>query len=274
MIIIEDFEIKAFNFPAGEVGLRLLKTNPYKKDVIIQAKIENSNDIMTLLMATDALRRMGHKNISLDMPYVPYARQDRVCVHGEAHSLKVFADLINSQQYTNVTVFDPHSDVCEAVFNNLTIVKNHNFVRQAINMICTDATSKFCIVCPDAGAAKKIGELVKFLAPHYNTFDVVHCGKKRDPATGNLAGFTVEADSLDPSLEYIIVDDISSKGRTFLGLAMELKKKGASNFHLVVSHDEGVADKEEFKAAGFKSFYKTNSLSTRHDEFFKTLKAL
>ncbi len=66
-------------------------------------------------VCNDSIRRGGAESIICNIPYFPYARQDRVCNTGEAHALKVFADLINSCNFDLVEVMDPHSDVVEAV---------------------------------------------------------------------------------------------------------------------------------------------------------------
>ena len=47
---------------------------------------------MDLLLLNDALRRVAGEGaaVTLRLPYLPYARQDRVTVAGEPLSVKVF----------------------------------------------------------------------------------------------------------------------------------------------------------------------------------------
>jgi ribose-phosphate pyrophosphokinase len=123
-------------FSGGEVNPCLTKPEQaYKADVLIFARIRNSQDFMTLIMLTGALRDAKVSTISLVMPYVPYARQDRKCNLGETRSLKQFAALINAQNYSNVVVFDPHSYVVENVIDNVIVQNNHFFVLQAVNIL-------------------------------------------------------------------------------------------------------------------------------------------
>lgn len=168
-------------FPGGEVHVEV---RPSGEDVTLTAYLKDSKDIMELLLVTDALRRQGTKRIWLNMPYVPYARQDRVTSPGTAHSLKVFANLINSQNYKSVSVFDPHSEVCEAVFDRLIIHNNHRFVSNMIWDFHSRMSigAKVCLVAPDAGAVKKFDKLVA--AVSNGRFDTLECSKKRDPKTG------------------------------------------------------------------------------------------
>lgn len=106
-------------FPGGEVHTSIKTSNisvqRHIDDVYLTVKLKSSNDIMELLLLTDAYRRGYIDDIYLEMQYIPYARQDRVCNRGEALSIKVFADLINAQNYASVIVHDPHSDTVAAI---------------------------------------------------------------------------------------------------------------------------------------------------------------
>src|ERR1035437_7691288 len=103
-------------FKGGEVRVTIPSTGleDGKVECRIKALLFNSNDVMALVMIVDALRELSIEKIRLTMPYVPYGRQDRVCNHGEAFSIKAFAQIINSLQFTSVVVYDQHSDVTMA----------------------------------------------------------------------------------------------------------------------------------------------------------------
>ena len=119
-------EYEAFTFNGGEphIKLQLAKTIDPAEEVLIVQRIHNSDNLMLMLLATDALRRGGYKKISAFLPYFPAARQDRVMVSGEPLSLIVYAQLINAQQYERVIVFDPHSEVTTALLNNVQVLRN------------------------------------------------------------------------------------------------------------------------------------------------------
>ena len=84
MIKLEDIDSLVFN--GGEVHVK----NVPEIDILF-AKIRNSEDLMKLLLVTDAHKREYGHNFKLLMPYIPYARQDRVANEGEALSIKVFS---------------------------------------------------------------------------------------------------------------------------------------------------------------------------------------
>lgn len=118
-------EFTQFTFPGGEISVKL--EDPTLEGIsfiTIEAFLKNSADIMALLMITDAIRRLApNMRLNLHMPYIPYARQDRVCDRGEALAIKVFADLINAQNYSSVLVWDSHSDVALALLDRCSNLK-------------------------------------------------------------------------------------------------------------------------------------------------------
>lgn len=211
-------------FSGGEIQFRLKDSNSVRgHNVAIKVNITNSAGVMALLMATDALRRAGCNDIDLVMPYIPYARQDRVCVPGEALSLKVFADLINSQGYRSVEVWDAHSDVALALIDRVQHKKQYRFVNPLLLISDHDY-----LVSPDAGSLKKIYEIS-------GGVPVIRADKTRDPETGAIAGTIVYGGDLGKG-NTLIVDDICDGGRTFVELAKVLKSKTSGNIDLYVTH--------------------------------------
>jgi ribose-phosphate pyrophosphokinase len=220
-------------FPGGEINVRLgVLPNLFSAQkcvTFIYAYLRSSDDIMALLLVTDALRRYGVRDISITIPYLPYARQDRVCNHGESLSLKVLCDLINSQEYRSVTVWDVHSDVSLALLNNVVNLSAINFLSPALstNLFDPDRT---IFVAPDAGAIKKVAELSKRLSVSF-----IRADKTRNPATGEIAGTTVYSGHVG-NQDFLIVDDICDGGRTFTELAAELRPLTTGKLMLYVTH--------------------------------------
>jgi ribose-phosphate pyrophosphokinase len=182
---------------------------------------------MELLVMTDSLRRTyGYIPINLVCPYVPYARQDRVCAPGESLSLKVFADLINAQKYDSVEVWDIHSEVAMALLDRSYNVRQESFVKGIRNL-----PKRTVIVSPDAGALKKINAVSKVLG-----LDVLNADKKRDVDTGEITGTVLHINGRLSDEPCLIVDDICDGGRTFIELAKELKRNGSGSVSLYVTH--------------------------------------
>lgn len=194
----------------------------------VTIKVQPSHDqafqLMELVLVTDAIRRSrGADDIHLVMPYVPYAREDRVCNPSESFGAKVFCDIINAQQYKSVEIWDAHSDVVPALLDRVKNVHCSEFVKQI-------ATVDTVLVAPDAGAAKKVGECAKIIGA-----EMVIGGKKRDTKTGAITGSFVWANDIGDK-DFLIVDDICDGGRTFIELAKLLKHHTTGKIKLYVTH--------------------------------------
>ncbi|BAQ61861.1 ribose-phosphate pyrophosphokinase [Geminocystis sp. NIES-3708] len=228
-ILVNNSEIKTFNFPAGECHVTLLPEIVTPK-TMIKGVLNSSNDIMALLLTVDAIRRiLPDVSLELIIPYFPYARQDRVCNQGEALSVKVMADLINSLRCDRIIIIDPHSDVTPALLNNCQIITqadilNESYLKEKL------LRDNWILIAPDAGAEKKTFAVAKRLG-----LSDVFCGSKiRDTKTGKILTTTFHDDV--KRRKVLIVDDICDGGKTFIELAKVLQKKEAQEIALYVTH--------------------------------------
>lgn len=236
-----EIPVKSMIFPGGEINVRLdydgrdlpgftggLRVTG---EIHIVANLRSSNDIFELLLVSDAVRHaVPYHNIHVTIPYFPYARQDRVCNGGEALSVKVLSNIINSQSYRSVTVWDPHSDVTAALLCNVKILEPVYFLRESPDSVWDKDT---VLVAPDAGAIKKVAKLCYQL--HFGIpLQMVRADKTRDTKTGALSGTVVYGDVKDKHV--LIVDDICDGGYTFIQLGKELKRLGAKRVGLYITH--------------------------------------
>jgi len=246
----KSINFESFVFNGGEPHIKILNDLTKVQEVTITTRVRSFNDMGTLLIAADALKRTGIQKLNLVLPYFPGARQDRVMVAGEPLTVKVYADILNAVGFQKVTILDPHSEVTPAVLNNAHVVSNHAFVKE-----CLKNESDYLLVSPDGGALKKIYKVAQFLEGK----PVVECSKKRNVETGKLSGFKVYEDDLEGKT-CVIVDDICDGGGTFNGLAEELKKKNCGKLILIVTH--GIFSKGfEELAKSFDHIYSTDSFA-------------
>ena len=123
-ILVNQKSVGFFKFSGGECHVKISDLEITERTNIL-ANLNNSDDVMSLLLIVDAVRRINPSTqVLLTIPYFPYARQDRVCNEGEALSVKVMADLINSLNCAGVTIYDPHSDVTPALLNNCRAISS------------------------------------------------------------------------------------------------------------------------------------------------------
>jgi ribose-phosphate pyrophosphokinase len=227
----------AFKFSGGEIQVKLDLNLPVCSEVTIEGNIESSDDLMEVLMLADALRRSYKEidyrredlKIHLVCPYLPYARQDRVCDKGEALSLRVFCQIINAANFYSVTVWDAHSDVSLALLDRAYNVPPEVFVEQ-INL-----DPNTVLVAPDAGSIKKVAKVAKRL-----NLDFVRADKTRDVRTGDITDTVVYSNHVG-NRDFLILDDLIDGGRSFQELAKKLRPLTYGHVYLYVTH--GIFDK-------------------------------
>lgn len=230
------FEHKKFNFPCGEMQVVLTEYRPNSK-VSLHFEFEKNEEIIELLLVANALKRQGIIIEDIALPYIPFSRQDRVCNPGEAFSLKVFADVINSLNVKEINVWDPHSDVATALINNCKVVEQHKVFEKYLK-----DREDFFLICPDGGALKKIYKLASKVS---KCLGVIECSKIRNVKNGEITGVKIhdnwndELHACTGSLykkDCILVDDICDGGRTFIEIAKKLKERQPNKIILCVTH--------------------------------------
>ena len=240
-------DFQTLDFPSGcepHIKLQALTADA----ITITTRIQSSKDLMMLLLATDALKRSGIEQIHLLLPYLPFARQDRVMVPGEPLSVKVIADLLNLQGYKSVSIFDAHSEVSLALIDRSKSISNHDFAKKAL-----EGKTEYLICSPDAGAYKKIFKLCQAIG---YPDEIVLCNKIRDVSNGQIKKITVDREDLQGKDVYI-VDDICDGGGTFVALAQALKSRNCGKIFLLVSH--GIFSKGFDVLSEIEHIYTTDS---------------
>lgn len=125
-------------FPDGQQSLKVTTPvyNMNNEHVTIKSRFNSFQDLELIVCATQALRGIGVKEISLYIPYCLGGRSDRKFSEGGINYIKdVIAPIINSQNYTKVKIMDPHSQTLENCINNFVEIKNDKLVLWAINDI-------------------------------------------------------------------------------------------------------------------------------------------
>ena len=259
MIRINDDEIILSRFPDGTLHLTPQYTDAEflsksDKDLLITWKYEGDEEMAAILFLTKHLKRLGY-TVSLDMPYIPNARQDRVKREQDVFTLKYFAEFINSLNFKDVFVLDPHSNVSTALIDNVFVESPERYCRQAIQTIYDEIdVSPLMAFYPDEGAMKRYSESYGL--------ECAYAAKNRDWQTGKILGLEVigNADAVK-GRNIIIIDDICSKGGTFYYAAKKLKELGANKIFLFVTHcEKTVFEGELFKSGLIDKLFTTDSI--------------
>ena len=224
----------------------------------IRWNFENNAELVALIFLTNHIRRIYKPcKMSLLLPYIPNARQDRVKTDEDVFTLKYFAQIINSLHFDEVKVLDPHSSVSEALIDNINVVMPRNNIETLIKTVTTQYSGGEPIVVfyPDEGAMKRYSGL----APHPLTAFGI---KQRDWCSGQIKGLDVNANDIDLNGKTVlIVDDICSRGGTFYHSAKKLKELGVDKIFLYVTHCESsIFDGEIFKSGLIEKVFTTDSI--------------
>lgn len=197
-------ELEVITFSGGEPHVNVPAAAEIAGlDFIIDARVHSFTALGEVLVMNDALRRSRARQVNLFCPYLPGARQDR----GAPLTARVYADIINAAHFDSVVGVDPHSPVMAALLDRFSAVESCDVL--PLELINVPGAT---LICPDAGAAKR----VEAVADRFG-LSVLYARKHRDPATGQLSGFT--CDPLPAGATGIVIDDICDGGGTFLGLA-------------------------------------------------------
>ncbi|MHC1722176.1 MAG: hypothetical protein AB9836_03100 [Aminipila sp.] len=231
-----------------------------KEQVIITWLFENNEELVVLCFLTMHLRSKGIDEIYLKLPFIPNSRQDRVKNTEDVFTLKYFANMINYLSFKKVFVLDPHSHVSEALIDRIQVQSPKKYIDRVINRISESQQENLILFFPDEGAMKRYSTMYEL--PY--VFGI----KKRDWMTGEINGLSLAGETqLLSNANVLIVDDICSRGGTFYFSAKELKKAGAKEINLYISHCEDVVlEGKLLQEEWIEKIYTTNSIFTKKHE--------
>lgn len=233
MLLLNDEPVDYFIFSGGELQVRLKE--PKKERATLTWEPTIAEDIILLLLTVNALKHQGYFDIVVDVLYLPYARQDRVCSPGEAFSLEVIVNLLDTMDVTAINFWDIHnSDETLNLFNNTFVHETEIYDIFAYYKFLDGFDLGNLILCaPDLGAANKVHDIMKF----FNLGNPIQFEKDRCPETGKILGVTLHKYNRNTKdCNILVIDDICDGGRTFIEVAKELRKHTTEKLYLYVTH--------------------------------------
>lgn len=212
-------------YPDGQISVKFHSTIGDIDRFVIHERINSYEDLFYVKSICDALRNIFPKiDISLKIPCLFGQRSDRRFSGIQSFDLKIICDFINSCNFSNIEILDPHSDVAIALLSNCHKSVIDYIIPSILNLI---TEKDIVFVSPDAGAYKKVFEIGKSCNK-----EIVAAVKYRD-STGKI---DLRFIGNVKDRECIIIDDICDGGATFVALGYALKQQGASKVYLYVTH--------------------------------------
>ena len=197
---------------------------------ILQSTSNPANDnLMELLIMSDALRRSSASRITAVIPYFGYARQDRRAKARTPISAKLVANMLVEAGIERVLTMDLHAAQIQGFFDIPVdnLYASPIFALDILHQF-KETTDDIMVVSPDVGGVARARELAKRIEAPLAIVD-----KRREKA-GEIAEMTVIGNVSEKKC--IIVDDICDTAGTLCKAAELLIENGASEVHSYITH--------------------------------------
>ena len=222
---LSDAGVKRFS--DGEISVQIDESVRGKDVFIIQSTCAPANDnLMELLILTDALRRSSANSITAIIPYFGYARQDRKANPRVPISAKLVADLIEAAGIDRVATIDLHAGQIQGFFN---IPVDNLYGSIVFNDYIKSKHFKNAVVgSPDIGCIARARSVAKKLG-----LDIIIVDKRREKANeSEVMNIIGDVNGKD----VVLVDDIIDTAGTIVKAAKALKEKGANSVMACCTH--------------------------------------
>ena len=216
-------------FSDGEINVNIAETVRGCECFIIQSTSAPVNDnLMELLIITDAMRRASARTINAIIPYFGYARQDRKARARDPISAKLVADILTKAGVDRVVTMDLHCGQLQGFFDipvdNLKGMPTFVEYFQKHNLLGEDTM----VVSPDIGSVARSRSLATKINAPLSIID-----KRRPKANvmevmniiGNVEGKVC-----------LMMDDMIDTGGTITQGAQALIDNGAKEVIVCCSH--------------------------------------
>ena len=215
-------------FSDGEVMVELLENVRGRDIFILQSTCVPTNDnLMEILVMTDALKRSSAGRITAVIPYFGYARQDRRPRSARVPiTAKVVADLLTTVGVDRVMVMDLHADQIQGFFN--IPVDNIYATPILLGDLWKQNYEDLLVVSPDVGGVVRARAIAKRLDSDLAIID------KRRPRANVAEVMNIIGDAVGRTC--VIMDDLVDTANTLCKAAAALKEHGAKKVVAYCTH--------------------------------------
>ena len=222
-------------FPDGESYVRLEGSVQGEDVAIVQTTCPPMQDgrLMQLAFLADAAKRAGAIKVIAVVPYLAYARQDKMFLSGEGISVETVARMLKAAGVDEFLTVNIHSENALAKFP--FPAKTASAIPLLAQYFVEKGYKKAYALSPDKGAMYIAYEAQQVLGGNAG-----HLDKQRDRYTGQT---TQTGKGLDVKGQTVIIfDDIISTGGTIVGAAKILHELGAVHVFTACVHPLLIGD--------------------------------
>ena len=255
----EKISVASRVFPDGESYIRLEGNVEGEHVAIVQTTCAPQDSrLMQLAFLAASAKRNGAKKVTAIVPYLAYARQDKIFLPGENINIETIAAMLKTAGTDQLITTNVHSEPALKRFpfeaKNITAIPllAEYFVQKGIR-------NAFAL-SPDKGAM-----FIALQAQAILGGEVGHLEKHRDRYNGKT---TQTASHLNvKGKTAIIFDDIISTGGTIVGAAKILFEQGAANVFAACVHGLLIGDAEKrITEAGVEEIVATDSVPGKNSK--------
>lgn len=240
-------------FPDGENYVRL-EGQVQNEDVAIVQTTSPPQDmrLIQLALIADSAKRNGARKITAVVPYLAYARQDRVFLQGEAMSAETIARMLKAAGVERLITVNVHQEKVLAHFP--FPAKSVSAIPLLAEYFVKKGQSKAFALSPDEGAVHIAEEARKVLGGECGYLE-----KNRDRYTGQV---NMEKKTLAIKGKTVIIfDDIISSGGTIVAAAKILKELNPQEIYVACVHPLLIGEAEKLiRHAGVEEIVGTDSV--------------
>jgi ribose-phosphate pyrophosphokinase len=215
-------------FSDGEVMVEIMEHVRGKDVFIVQPTCAPSNDnMMELLVLSDAVRRSSARRITAVIPYYGYARQDRRPRTARvAITAKLVADMITTAGADRVLTMDLHADQIQGFFN----IPTDNIYASPVLLgdLWRHEHEDLLVVSPDVGGVVRARAMAKHLEADLAIID------KRRPRPNEAKVMHIIGDVENRTC--VLMDDLVDTAGTLCEAAAALKDHGARKVMAYCTH--------------------------------------
>ena len=216
-------------FSDGEVAVKINESVRGTDVFLIQSTCHPTNDnLMELLIMSDACRRGSARRITAVLPYFGYARQDKKSSGREPISAKLVANLITVAGADRVLSINLHTDQIQGFFD---IPVDHLFGRKILADYFMEGGmtgEEVVVVSPDVNAVNEAMQL-----PDEPRASLAIVAKRR--LRPNVAQVLEIIGDLEDKVAIMLDDMIDTAGTVVEG-AKAIKERGAREIHVAAAH--------------------------------------
>jgi ribose-phosphate pyrophosphokinase len=224
-VSLAEAEVKKFS--DGEISVKIAESVRGRDVFIVQSTGVPSNDnLMELLIMTDALRRSSASSITAVVPYYGYARQDRKAAPRVPITARLVADMYETAGINRVVTMDLHAGQIQGFFN---IPVDNLYGSIAFEQYIKSKNLKNPIIAsPDIGGVARARYFAKRMG-----LEMVIVDKRREKANeSEVMNIIGEVKGHD----VIMIDDMVDTAGTMVKAATALKNKGATSVMACATH--------------------------------------